>query len=501
MVTAGTVCLYGNSFLSGWHETHPDFRALDARLEPNHLARRIDALVDLLDLQPLLCSYRASGSTPFSPRLLLKAVLYELHLKQLCPAHWQRHARENEPLRWLLRGLTPSRARWYAFRDRLADCHEDLNRQILQLGFDLQLSTGANASLDGSTVAALGSRRRLDNAKSLPGKLAKLEAACSNDAQGLPLPADSPSWMAKTARGRLQQRERFRQASEVLEQRRRDNQQRRACDRVPDHQVRVCVSEPEAALGQDKEKVYRPLYNEQILRDLESPLILGYGVFAQASDVGTLASVVGCYQETFGERLQVLLADGAYATGSQARWTEERQITLYAPFEPPVSHKGQLPKTQFVFEGPGHGYVCPEGKRLVLVQKRTQQRGQGERVRLEVYQARREECASCPRRPVCCGKSKSGRSLSRSEYEETLERLQQRMATPEGKALYQQRKETVELALADQKEHRGLRRFRSRGLRRAGCQVGLLVLVHNGLIVQQALSKAQQPSTAPPPTA
>jgi hypothetical protein len=29
----------------------------------------------------------------------------------------------------------------------------------------------------------------------------------------------------------------------------------------------------------------------------------------------------------------------------------------------------------------------------------------------------------------------------------------------------------------------------------------LLVLVHNGLIVQQALSKAQQPSTAPPPTA
>ena len=31
---------------------------------------------------------------------------------------------------------------------------------------------------------------------------------------------------------------------------------------MPQKQVRVCVCEPEAALGQDKEGVYRPLYNE-----------------------------------------------------------------------------------------------------------------------------------------------------------------------------------------------------------------------------------------------
>ena len=61
--------------------------------------------------------------------------------------------------------------------------------------------------------------------------------------------------------------------------------------------------------------------------------------------------------------------------------------------------------------------------------------------------------------------------------------------------------QTVELAFADQKQHRGLRRFTSRGLRRAKCQVGMLVLVHNGLIVQEALSKHPTPSTEPRPTA
>ena len=55
----------------------------------------------------------------------------------------------------------------------------------------------------------------------------------------------------------------------------------------------------------------------------------------------------------------------------------------------------------------------------------------------------------------------------------------------------------MELAFADVKEHRGLRRFHSRGLRRARCQVGLLVLAHNGLIVLEAGAGAKPPRPQP----
>ena len=41
-------------------------------------------------------------------------------------------------------------------------------------------------------------------------------------------------------------------------------------------------------MGRDKEKVFRPLYNLQVVQDIESPLVLGYEVFAQATDAGTL---------------------------------------------------------------------------------------------------------------------------------------------------------------------------------------------------------------------
>jgi transposase len=496
MLAARTICFHGIHFLAGWHDSHPDFLALDARLPQDHLARRIDSLVRVLDLLPLSRSYTRCGHHPFRPDLLLAAVLYEIHLDFLSPALWARHAAENEPLRWLLRGLQPCRARWYAFRDRLADFHDDLNRQVLRLGFDLRLASGESASLDGSAVAALGSRRRLDNHKSLTGKIETLQGACYADSVGLPL-VTRPYWMAKTQSGRLRQLCRFGSAFEALRQRLQDNQKRRACDRIPERQVRVCASEPEAALSQDKEGVYRPLYNEQILRDLDSELVLGYGVFAQAGDSGTMEVMVGRYQEDFGGRLRELLADGAYATGPQASLMERWEVTLYAPYSPPVSHKGQTPKTQFVFEGEQEGYVCPEGKKLPLAQQRRQQRAQGERVELKVYQASKEDCAACPRKQECCGKSKGGRTITRSEHEETLQRLRQRMQTDEGKTRYRKRKQTVELTFADQKEHRGLRRFRSRGLRRARCQVGLLVLVHNGLLVQMALAESKQ---TPPET-
>ena len=41
-------------------------------------------------------------------------------------------------------------------------------------------------------------------------------------------------------------------------------------------------------MGRDKEKVFRPLYDLQVVQDIESPLVLGYEVFAQATDAGTL---------------------------------------------------------------------------------------------------------------------------------------------------------------------------------------------------------------------
>ena len=63
---------------------------------------------------------------------------------------------------------------------------------------------------------------------------------------------------------------------------------------------------------------------------------------------------------------------------------------------------------------------------------------------------------------------------------------QAKMQTPEAKAIYRKRGQTVELRFADAKAHRGLRRFSGRGLERVRIEVGLCVLAQNLLVVRAA---------------
>ena len=114
-----------------------------------------------------------------------------------------------------------------------------------------------------------------------------------------------------------------------------------------------------------------------------------------------------------------------------------------------------------------------------------------------------EHCQCCPLRAGCAKQPASGRTVSRSEYEPEIEALRQRMDSPEAKTLYRLRKQTVELVNADWKRHRALRCFSGRGLARARCQVGLIVLAHNLLtfLTQRKKRAASQPALSPTPIA
>ncbi|HET6883604.1 MAG TPA: hypothetical protein VFI31_25855, partial [Pirellulales bacterium] len=87
------------------------------------------------------------------------------------------------------------------------------------------------------------------------------------------------------------------------------------------------------AIGLDKHKVFRPLYNIQYARDLDSPFILGYGVFAQPSDAGTYEPMLDRVAQFAGRELDQAAADASYATAANLAISERRNVTLYAPWQ------------------------------------------------------------------------------------------------------------------------------------------------------------------------
>jgi transposase len=477
-----------------WDPRSPERLAIDDDLPADHLARAIDEVVDRLDLTALFVSYAGVGSKPHRPDLMLKVVLYEMQTGRHSPGQWAQDARDRRCLLWLGRGITPSRSRCYAFRDRAGAWLEDWNRQVLQGAVAEGLTTAKSGSLDGTLIAAGASRHRLINLARLDRRLEELDRVIAADRAGRD-PGAIPGWMARRPATRRRQRHRFQEARRALRTEHARNARRPSDRRQEPEKIVISTSDPQAALGRDKEKVFRPLYNFQVVQDIESPLVLGYEVFAQATDAGTLMPLRRRARALTGVELQTMLTDAGYASALDLFDCAQAGVELYAPYQENDQTERrrarqpgrQIPKNEFTWRPEEQVYACPRGHHLTRISREARERADGRTVEVTTYRCPKEHCQACPLKSRCTSGAK-GRTIKRNEHEELIEAHRAKMATPEAKAIYRQRSQTVELRFADAKEHRGLRRFSGRGLERVRIEAGLCVLAHN-LLAARALER------------
>jgi transposase len=475
-----------------WDRLSPHSLLLEDALPADHLARAIDDAVDQLDLTSLFTSYAGVGSQAHRPDLMLKIALYEIHTGHHSPDQWARDTLDRRCLLWLGCGIAPSRSRWYAFGDRVGPLLLAYHRQILTGAVAQGLTTARRGSLDGTAIAANASRHRLVNLARLRRRLEELDRVLAADTARQD-PGVIPAWMARRPATRKRQRHRFRDAQRKLLKEHARNAQRPRDHRQDPGKIVVSTSDPEAALGRDKEKVFRPLYTLPIVQDLESPLVLGYEVFAQATDAGTLMPLRQRVRDLTGVWIEQVLADAAYASALDLSDCARTGVDLYAPYQEndrterrrARGPQRQIPKGEFTWLPAEQTYVCPQGHRLIKTGRESRARGEGRSVELTTYRCPGEHCRACPL-AARCTRSAQGRTIKRNEHEDAIVAHQAKMRTAEAKAIYRQRGRTVELRFADAKAHRGLRRFRGRGLERARIEVGLCVLVHNLLVVWRA---------------
>lgn len=241
-----------------WNRLSPQWLEIEDTLPADHLARAIDEAVDQLDPTDLFASYRGVGSKAHRPDLILKIVLYEIPMGRHSPAQWVQDVRDRRCLQWLGLGIKPSRTRLYAFRDRVGPFLETLNRQVLRSAVVQGMTTARRGSLDGTLIAANASRHRLVNLSRLERRLAELDRVIATDKTGQNAGA-IPAWMARSPATRRRQRYRFGAARRKLLKQHAENARRSRDRRQEPEKIVISPSDFEAALGRDKEKVFRPL--------------------------------------------------------------------------------------------------------------------------------------------------------------------------------------------------------------------------------------------------
>jgi transposase len=474
-----------------WTEASPEWQRCDAQVPPDHVARRIVAAVARLDLGPLFDAYSGRGSAAVPPELLLKVVLIERQRGRPSPAEWCVDLRENLVLQWAGFGIRPARSVCYAFRDRLGPLLERWNQDVVGQAIDGGLTEAAEGAIDGTTLAACASRHRLLNQPQLAGRIEKLKTACDQDGRHEPVD-NKGAWMAATPDGRAAQLARYEQAATALQPRLEANARRMPSERLPVQRVVISPSDPEAALGPDKFKTFRPLYNALTVSDLNSPLILAYEVFACSQDTALLEPMLKRTRAFTRGRLQRVVGDSGFITGTNLAHSATAAIDLIGPWKendfttPRRPKPAKFTKDAFTWLESEQTYQCPAQHRLEHLGTERRRRAGDQEERLERYGCRAEWCAACPLRSQCTD-SQGGRQLRRSEHEPLIEAHRAKMTSPEAKGLLRRRGQTAERGFADLKEHRHLRRLTGRGLARARTDVGLGVLIHNLLALHDHL--------------
>jgi transposase len=531
-----------------WDRAHPDWLRLDAEIPPDDPARLLAQLVDQLDLTRLYQRYAHHGSAPLPPDLLLKVALYEFSQNHPSPKTWADHCRRYDPVKWLAFGLRPSVAACYRFRAKVGPrLLDDFNRQVLRLAGTAGHVVAVRGAADGSLIAAYGSRHSLMGAKGLQARLQVLRQAIAADGAVARLPAwlvggaflnvlvlcgtkpatRRPRWLAKTPRGRARQYQRYQAAQRHLqrllaEHEKKQKRQRKA-KRRPAEWVKVCPREHTAVLGRDKLKVFRPVYNVQLVYDLDSQFVLGYGTYNAVCDAGLLPKVLGRTRSLLGRLPKQMAVDGIYASGLDLEYCQQRGVEVYAPERAPASAPGRVPlpvvaeavppvagggpgesgtggaakgkakkgpkymgKGSFAWVASEQVYRCPAGQVMPLHRVGTEKRREGQEVAVKQYRCPAEHCQKCALASACTKSPHKGRTIKRMAQEELVEALRGRMATEAGQELYRLRKQSVELGFADTKCRRGLERVGGFGSAVATGQTGWSVLAHNGLALMRA---------------
>jgi transposase len=469
-------------------------------LDVNHAARIIDAFVNGLDRTGLQTSYLGVGSLAHNPDLMLKMVLYETSRGRLSPAQWADDIPDSDALRWLGQGIMPSRSALYAFRDRLSQPVFEMHAQAIRQAIAEGLTDAKDAVLDGTSVRACASRHHLVNEDKLAKRLQELTAAVAQDAASQPIKSQ-PGWMAKTPSGRQAQLERYRRAGNELADRLAENQERPKDKQLPRKKVKVSITEPEAPLGRDKEKVFCPMYTAEFVVDTASLLILSFDVFTQVTDAGTLAPMLDRTQEVTGTMLIQISTDAGYVSLLDLQDCQDRNVRLVGPVgendftEQKRAEAGppRIGKDQFQWLPEEQTYRCPEGHRLDYKGKEQKRRRDDNTVIQHRFHCPAEHCRGCPLRARCVRDPEKGRTVKRLEGEEVIEAHKEWMKTEEAKAANRLRGSVIERCFGDAKQHRDLRRLHGRGPKKAKAEIGLVVLVQTALTLARLRKNVANP--------
>ncbi|MCR8715981.1 IS1182 family transposase [Stenotrophomonas indicatrix] len=415
----------------------------------------------MLDLAELGLAHALLGRTgrpPHDPADLLKLYLYGYLNQVRSSRRLERECQRNVELMWLLGRLAPEHKTIANFRRHNGLALQRAGAGLVRFCQQTGVVKGHWVAVDGSKFQAVASGKAVVRAADVEPKLARLEERIAHYLAQLDA-ADSLESDSPIDRSKVQQAlEQLRQRREVLVETGREL--------AAGKRTHLVTSEPDARVMRG----VGPGYNLQTVVDGHSAMIVTHALINEATDNRQLQPMAEAAAQALQVQTLDVLADAGYSNGAQAAALEAQALFAHVPANRAVNTQGDgtlLPRTAFTYDPRADAMTCPEGK--ALTRKQVVRRDHA-----VIYQAREQDCQSCPLKPGCTNKKR--RLVTRHLHEDALQRMSQR-ATPEA---MRKRRCTVEHPFAGLKYRIfGHPRLLMRGLAGAAAEMAIATTVWN----------------------
>jgi len=469
---------------------------------PDHKVRAIWDLTGELDLSGFFQNIRSrqgqAGSPAWNPRLLLSVWLYS-YSEQVSSAREIARLMEYEPGLMWLSGL--GEVNYHTLADFRTEHEKELKALLAELLGVLSQAGVVKLELvahDGTKIRAQAGAdtfRREATLEKETARARRMMEEIERDAQ--------PEGTAKTRREAARERAarelaaRMKLAAEQLRQIRESKPSAKE-----KQQARVSLSEPEARVMKHGDGALAPSYNVQLSTDAEQKVIVGVALTQSSSDSGSLAAAVDEVREMTGQYPACVVADGGFTNQSSIAAMQEREVEFCGSLSTMEARQAGAMKAAgidpafgplaFTHDAEKRTLQCPGGK---FLEYKGQSRKRGESY--QQYRGKSVDCEACAFQRRCCPPGKATRLISmRTSENAQVAAFRMKMETPEAKQIYRRRGPTAEFPNCWIKEKLGLRKFRLRGLAKAGTEALWAVVSYDVMQWFRLCWKIQQAAPA-----
>lgn len=448
---------------------------LDDYIEQDSICRIIDAYVRSLDMTALGFKYaepKETGRPPYNPSHMLMLYLYGYLNRIRSSRRLEAETKRNVEVMWLMEKVMPDDKTICNFRKDNAAALKKVFREF-SLWCNRQELYGCKlVVVDGTKIRANNSRRKIHTKKNTDLFLSDLEKKISE-------------YVAKLEENDKKEQEESAFSSEAIREvlvrlRERKSELERWRERVEVNGGEIAEIDADCRMMKQGGNA-RPLdacYNVQTVVDDKNKLIVDFDVTNRPDEKGALPKMTEAAKEIMGISKIRALGDKGYYDPEDIAECENNQTTCYvASMKSGVrSPDPQFNHELFRYDKERDCYICPLGKDIPFKRiKKT-----GKIIGREYHNS--AACYGCPKHENCT-KGKRARAIFRNPNQDTLDVVDARMRSDEGRRVYKKRKEIVEHPFGTTKRSWGYSNFICRGLEKTTGEQSLVFLAYNFLRV------------------